>query len=206
MTDSSTPAQPADTGPPSETNPQCKVCTSPDRFEIEVALARGQSQTSVANRYSHSGQTFSRQNINAHYHKHMQVIGLAVAEEVARRGPNPMLDLNTATDIHAQNERNRALMRAQVAKAIEDGAFDWKPREAMAFMEMDARIEEQRNDVRAANLCAQAHGVNQALLRVVPKDLHPKIVEAYEEVMGSRLGTEWTVLLSTDELDEQDQA
>ena len=26
---------------PSTTNPQCKVCTSPDRFEIEVALAQG---------------------------------------------------------------------------------------------------------------------------------------------------------------------
>jgi hypothetical protein len=200
MSTSSTPTPPADTRPPSTTNQQCKVCTSTDRFEIEVALARGQSQSSIANRFSQSGQTFSRQNINAHYHKHMPVIDLAVAEEVARRGPNPMLDLNTATDIHAQNERNRARMRAQVTRVIEDGLLEWKPRDTMAFMEMDARIEEQRNTARANHLCAQARCFSQAVQQVVPKDLWPKVVEAYEGLMAG-IGTELDVLLTSDEID-----
>jgi hypothetical protein len=203
MSTSSTPNLPEDSGPASTTNPQCKVCMSPDRFEIEVALARGQSQTSVANRYSHGEQTLSRQNMNAHYHKHMEVIALAVAEEVARRGPNPILDMNTATDIHAQNERNRARMRAQVTQAIDDGLLEWKPRDTMAFMEMDARIEEQHNQTRANHLYAQARCFSRAVQRVVPKDLYPKIVEAYEEFMGFGTGTEWEVLLSTDEIDER---
>ena len=65
---------------PSTTSPQCKVCTSPDRFEIEVALAQDQPQETVARRFSRNGQSFSRQNIHTHYHKHMEVIDRAVSE------------------------------------------------------------------------------------------------------------------------------
>ena len=70
---------------PSLTNPQCKVCMSPDRFEIEVALAQGQRQEAVARRFSRNGQAFSRQNVNSHYHRHMQVIERAVVERAAER-------------------------------------------------------------------------------------------------------------------------
>src|SRR3954468_18943975 len=88
---------------PSLTNPQCKICMSPDRFEIEVALARGQRQESVAQRFSRNGRAFSRQNVNSHYHRHMQVIQRAVVEKAAERGSR-MLDVGTAIEIEDQNE------------------------------------------------------------------------------------------------------
>src|SRR3954447_26275693 len=93
---------------PSTISPQCKVCTSPDRFEIEVALARGQSQAYVAARFSQNRQAFNRQNVHTHYHNHMQVLDLAVAEAAARRGLSPVLDIIRAGEIYAEQERHRA--------------------------------------------------------------------------------------------------
>jgi hypothetical protein len=202
MSDSSTPTPPTDRRPASKTNPQCKVCTSPDRFEIEVTLARGQSQESVATRFSRNGRTFSRLNIHTHYHKHMQVIDLAVAEEAARRGLSPMLDIKNAREIHAEHERNRARLRAQVNAMIEEG-LSWKTRDILAFMEQDVRIEEQRNAARADALLVQARAFSQAVTEVVPPDLHPRVVEAYERIMGFEAATESDALLGhPDEFDE----
>lgn len=98
MPESPSPTSPNVSPRPSKTNPQCKVCASPDRFEIEVALARGQSQGYVATRFSRNGQTFSRQNIHTHYHKHMPVLDLAVAEAAAQRGISPVLDIDSPVE------------------------------------------------------------------------------------------------------------
>ena len=84
---------------PSLTNPQCKVCMSPDRFEIEVALAQGQRQEAVARRFSRNGQAFSRQNVNSHYHRHMQVIH----ELSSKRQPNE----ETGCSMSAPRSRSR---------------------------------------------------------------------------------------------------
>ena len=106
---------PTEGAPPSFTNAQCKVCASPDRFEIEVALAEGQSQEAVARCFSRDGQAFSRQNIHSHYRRHMQVIDQAVSAAAAGRTRHRMLDVGTAIEIVNQNERIRALLRQQVS-------------------------------------------------------------------------------------------
>ena len=169
--------------PPSQTNPQCKVCNSPDRFEIEVALARGQSQQSVATRFSRNGQTFSRQNVNTHYHKHMQVLELAVAEEAARRGVSPVLGIEMASEIHAEHERNRTRLRAQ-ANALIEGGVAWKTRDLLYFMEQDIRLEEQRNQQRAEIVMIQARAYGEAVRAVInDNDTHIKILEMYDELL-----------------------
>src|SRR6476660_1475132 len=116
---------------PSSTNPQCKVCTSAHRFDIEVALAVGQSQEAIARRFSRDGQAFSRQNINSHYRRHMEVIGRAVTEAAAERMRGRMLDVDTAIEIEDQLERNRAAMRRQVREQIETNQLRWSARDAM---------------------------------------------------------------------------
>jgi hypothetical protein len=189
MPNSSTPTPPVETRPVSKTNPQCKVCTSPDRAEIEIALARGQSQESVATRFSRHGQSFNRQNIHNHYHKHMQVLDLAVAEEAARRGLSPMLDLERATQIHAEHEHNRARLRAQVDARIKEG-LPWTTRDLLAFMEQDIRLEEQRNEQRAENIMMQARIFGEAVRKVAPIDMQGQIREAYAEIYARRSGAE----------------
>jgi hypothetical protein len=210
MSGQSTPTPPADTRRPSKTNPQCKVCTSADRFEVEVALARGQSQESVATRFSRNGQSFSRQNIHTHYHKHMQVLELAVAEEAARRGLNPMLDMKRAGEIHAQHERNRARLRAQVDERINEG-LEWKVRDVLAFMEQDVRLEEQRNQQRVEIVFMQARVFGEAVRKVVPEDLQEQILTAYdeliakyEEIIGRKSDAQLSDFIYRDELLDKD--
>jgi hypothetical protein len=185
MSDSPAPTSPRDSSGPSTTNQQCKVCTSPDRFEIEVALARGRSQASVATRFSRDGQAFNRQNINTHYHKHMEVLDRAVAEEAAKRGLSRSLDLKQAAELQAEHERNRAQLRAQVHARINEG-LEWKTRDLLAFMEQDIRLEEQRNQLRIEPVLIQVDALAQAVRRVVPQELWTPIIDAYDEILNQK--------------------
>jgi hypothetical protein len=168
---------------PSLTNPQCKVCTSSDRFEIEVALAQGQSQEAIARRFSRNGQVFSRQNVNSHHHRHMQVIERAVVEKAAERG-NRMLDVGTAIEIEDQNERNRALMREQVSAQIENNQLKWSVRDVMAFIEQDARLGEQRNAALLEGFMGEAGAFAEAVQSVVPQAQWQAIVDEFDERMA----------------------
>ena len=115
-------------------NPQCKVCQSPDRFEIEVALAERQSREIIAKRFSRNGQAFSRQNLHVHFHNHMRVVDRAVVEAAAARLRNRILDVDTAIEIDDRNERNRELMREQLSARIEANDLRWSAKDAMAFI------------------------------------------------------------------------
>jgi hypothetical protein len=172
--------------PPSSTHPQCKVCASPDRFEIEVALAQGQAQESVARRFSRDNQAFSRQNIHSHYRHHMQVIDRAVAEEAGERMRGRMLDLGTAIEIEDRNERNRELMRRQVSALIENNGLRWSARDAMAFIEQDARLGEQRGAVLMEAFMADARAFSDAVKSTVPREQWQAIVDAFDALVEER--------------------
>jgi hypothetical protein len=165
------------------TNAQCKVCTSPDRFEIEVALAENQAQDAVARRFSQNGQEFSKQNIHSHYRRHMGVIDRAVIEVASARMRGRMLDLDSAIEIEERNERNRSLMRQQVAEQIESNGLRWTARDAMSFIELDARLGELRSASLMEDFTASARAYSEAVKSVVPQSLWPDIVEAYYRSM-----------------------
>jgi hypothetical protein len=173
---------------PSTTSPQCKVCTSPDRFEIEVALAQGQPQETVARRFSRNGQSFSRQNIHTHYHKHMEVIDRAVSEAATQRMRGRMLDLNTAMQIEEQNERTRDRMRAQVQDAVENNQIRFNARDVMAFMEQDARLGEQRSAAMLDVVMADAKAFSEAVKRCVPQSQWEEIVDTFDELIREHGG------------------
>lgn len=163
---------------PSITNPQCKVCTSESRFEIEVALAEGQSQELIARRFSRDGQTFSRQNIHSHYHKHMQVIEQAVLEVALERRGNRMLDLETAAEIERQNEANRARLRAHAAAAIDD--LRWRPRDVIAFMKFDALLGEQQAAAQAEFVVQRTRLYSKVVREIMTDDQARQVVDAYD--------------------------
>jgi hypothetical protein len=187
---------------PSSTNPQCKVCMSPDRFEIEVALAERQSQSSVAHRFSRNGQTFNKQNIHSHYRNHMEVIQRAVAEEAATRMRRRMLDVGTAVEVEDQNERNRELMRRQVSAAIENNDLRWSARDAMAFIEQEARLGELRSAAALEAVMADATAFSQAVRTVVPRSEWDEVVAEFDRRVEAHGGPTGAVYRSDELLDD----
>ena len=172
----------ADTTPPSTTNAQCKVCGSPDRFGIEVALAEGQSQEAIARRFSRDGQLFNRQNIHSHYHRHMEVIERAVTEAAAAGLRNRMLDIGTAIEIDERNERNRTLMREQLAARIEENSMRWTAKDAMAFMQQDQSLNETRSVRQFEAFMTEARAFKAAVKHVVPEEMWMAVVNRFDEL------------------------
>jgi hypothetical protein len=173
---------------PSKTNSQCKVCTSPDRFEIEVALAQGQPQETVARRFSTEDRTFNRQNIHAHYHNHMEVIDRAVLEVATSRMKHRMLDLDTAIEIEEQNRRVRDRMREHVHDAVENGGVRINARDVMAFIEQDARLSEQRSAAELEAIMAEGKAFSQAVKQCVPRENWQEIVDTFDALMREHGG------------------
>jgi hypothetical protein len=188
------------------TSPQCKVCTSPDRFEIEVALAEGQAQQTVARRFSRGGQAYSKQNIHTHYRSHMPVIERAIAEVATARMRGRMLDIETAFEIEDRNERNRALMRQQVAEQIESNRLRWSARDAMGFIELDARLGEQRSAALMEEFMADARAFNTAVKTVVPRSLWQDIVDEYDRLTATSGRTDVLYRPEDLTLEEESQA
>ena len=186
----------------SATNPQCKVFTSPDRFEIEVALAEGHPQVIVARRFSRNGQSFSRQNIHSHYRNHMQVIERAVAEVAAERMRNRVLGVGMAVEIEDRNERNRELMRRQVSAAIENHDLRWSARDAMAFIDQEARLGEQRSATVLEAIMAEARVFSEAVRSVVPQSQWAEIVDEFDRRLEERGGPTDVMYRSGELIDE----
>jgi hypothetical protein len=167
---------------PSETAAQCKVCQSVDRFEIEVALAQGHSLELTARRFSRGGQSFSRQNLFTHRNRHMQVVDQAVVREAAARMRNRMLDVTTAGVIDEVNSRNRQLMRDQLAAVIENNELRWTAKEAMAYMEYDERVSDDRSAKQLEAVMIEGHVFADAVMKVVPRSDWKKIHDAFEAI------------------------
>jgi hypothetical protein len=186
------------------THPQCKVCTSPDRFEIEVALAEGQAQQAVARRFSRDGQTYNKQNIHTHYRSHMPVIERAIADAAAARMQGKRLDIGTVLEIEDRNERNRAMMRQQVAEQIESNALRWSARDAMRFLELDAQLGEQRSAALMEEFMADARAFSEAVKKVVPQTMWQDIVDEFDLRASGRTDDVYRPEEST--LDEEGEA
>jgi hypothetical protein len=173
---------------PSKTNSQCKVCTSPDRFEIEVALAQGQPQETVARRFSTDDRRFNRQNIHVHYHNHMEVIDRAVLEVATSRMKHRMLDLDTAIEIEEQSQRVRDRMREHVYDAVENGRVRISARDVMGFIEQDARLSEQRSAAELEAIMAEAKAFSDAVKQCVPQSHWQEIVDTFDAQMREHGG------------------
>jgi hypothetical protein len=169
-------------------------------------LAQGQAQQTVARRFSRNGQAYSKQNIHTHYRSHMPVIERAVTEVATARMQGRMLDIGTAIEIEDRNERNRALMRQQVAEQIESNALRWSARDAMGFIELDAQLGEQRSAALLVEFMAEARAFSDAVKSVVPHSLWPDIVDAFDRSMEASGQTDVLYRPEDLTLDEEPEA
>jgi hypothetical protein len=75
-------------------------------------------------------------------------------------------------------------MRAAVTAALENGDLALKPRDIMAFMELDARLGEERAAARAELTMKQARTFGKAVRAVIPQELHEQILETYDRLIS----------------------
>ena len=175
---------------PSSTNPQCKVCTSPDRFEIEVALAQDQPQETVARRFSRNGQSFSRQNIHTHYHK---PYGGDRSSSFRGCDSTQMRRKGCLISTRRWRSRNRTSApgigcEAQVQDAVENNLIRFNARDVMAFMEQDARLGDQRSAAMLETFKSQASAFMEAVKSTVPPETWGAVVEAFNRLMDKNGG------------------
>lgn len=166
--------------PPSMTNPQCKVCNSPDRRAIEVALVQGRGQDTIARVYTRNGQQFSRQNIHTHYHRHMQVVDRATVERARLHARNAMLDVESAKAISRGNEELRDLLREGARRAAQSEALRWTAKDVIAFLERDEQMEQERSGMQVDLLMREVQAFSAAVRMVLLQPLWDDLMENYK--------------------------
>jgi hypothetical protein len=164
---------------PSETNPQCKVCCSPDRRAIEVALVQGQSQERIARAFTGGDQAFSRQNIHSHYRRHMQVVSKETVEEARLLSRNAMLDVETARRIDRGHQELRSLLWESARDAAASGRLRWTAKDVISFLQCDVEIEQARNVAQITELIRAVDVLIAATRTVVPDSKWNEVRDAF---------------------------
>jgi hypothetical protein len=195
---------------PSVTNSQCKVCVSPDRRAIEVALVQGQSQERIARAFTCGDQAFSRQNIHSHYRRHMQVVAKETVEEARLLSRNAMLDVETAREIDRGHQELRSLLWESARAAAASGRLRWTAKDMISFLQCDVEIEQMRYRGQVTELMRDAAAFIDAARTMVPESKWNQLLETFH-VLQKRGGFEDCGLFGLgvaagDDRDDEDRA
>ncbi|MDX6370979.1 MAG: hypothetical protein QOG93_2481 [Gaiellaceae bacterium] len=164
---------------PSVTNPQCKVCSSPDRRAIEVALVQGQSQERIARAFTRGDQAFSRQNIHSHYRRHMQVVAKETVEEARLLSRNAMLDVETARQIDRGHQELRSLLWESARTAAASGRLRWTAKDMILFLQCDVEIEQTRYRGQVVELMRDAAAFIDAAKALIPMSKWGELFDSF---------------------------
>ena len=173
-------------------HPTCKVCGSPNRREIELALLVGGSRQAIADRFSVGGEVFNRQNIHTHFHHHMQVIDRALIDLAVAERKRRSLDLGTAQQVLLAKRQLLEDLLEMGLDAIAEGRVKWTLNDVLA---VNAELEKLRatdHGQEVAYVVAQAHEFTMAVLEFLPDDKRDALVEAYQRrTRNLAKGTLW---------------
>ncbi|HTD79566.1 MAG TPA: hypothetical protein VK898_18155, partial [Chloroflexota bacterium] len=121
-----------DAGAGAMRHPTCKVCNSPKRRDIELALLVGESRQAIADRFSTEEQLFNRQNMANHYHHHMRVVEQALAAAAEAERKRQALDVPTAALAMRRKKQLLEDLFEVGVSAVADGRGRWSPGEVLA--------------------------------------------------------------------------
>jgi hypothetical protein len=124
-----------------------------------------------------NGQQFSRQNIHAHYHRHMQVVERATVERARLHARNAMLDVESAKAVSRGNEELRDLLREGARRAAESEALRWTAKDVIAFLERDEQMEQERSGMQIDLLMRDVRAFSVAVRMVLPQPLWGDLME-----------------------------
>jgi hypothetical protein len=167
-------------------HPLCKVCNSPDRNKIEIALLLGESGPSIGERFPDD--KFNRTNLSTYRNRHMEMVDAVVADAVRVQTAQSRRDAEDAGEAVVGRLRLvEDLLTAGLA-AAQAGRVPYSIRDILSLSDERERLAGQERSYE--QLENEFRAFNHAVLEVVPESMRPHIWEAFEAKWGVIHGVE----------------
>jgi hypothetical protein len=163
-------------------HPRCKVCSSPNRNEIEIQILLGASAPKIAKAFPED--SLNRQNIFAHKHGHMDVLDVQVEDAVRAH--------KARTRQEAQAAGNAVVNRLQLVEDLllagvvsaQAGAVRFTPRDLLALL--DERDRLAGDEEAYEELKVDVKEFSDAVKEVVPRSMWADVVSCFDEKVAAR--------------------
>lgn len=161
------------------TNPQCKVCNSPHRREIERLMVSGIGNPRICVFMEAAGETFNRQNLDRHKANHMSIEEAVIAEMWAHHARNALLDPDEMEGLIVTREGMLDVMLQYAKQAMERGEIMWSAQDILKVMDKQRELEAAKSTTKIDAMLREADAFGAAVRTVCPPDMWNQIYQQY---------------------------
>lgn len=172
--------------------PRCKVCTHPQRREIDMMLALGWSQAEVIRHWNNimelmdipESEWFKPTSMSSHANKHLSINDAANRRVIEARARAEGIDIDTVEGfILTKTGIAEALIGAGL-QSLHRGHTTVEPKDILTAIKTLTELEENRSAQAEEAMLREIKAFTTAVKKNVPEEMWSQIYEDYEKELG----------------------
>lgn len=166
------------------TSPNCKICNSPNRAQIERCITLGLSIAEICRQFEDSD-ALTRENVKNHRNRHLAVEKAAIRQIVEQRAKEFNEDVENTTNYLLTR---KAYMEAAMLKsyqAIVEDRVTPEPRDIVQMINVMEKWEKENATQMMDEMMRDINALTIAIKEVVPPELYDRILERFEYHVNS---------------------
>jgi len=172
--------------------PRCKICTHPQRREIDMMLALGWSQSAVISHWNQimklqdlpEDEWFKKTSMSTHSRKHLAIHDAGVRRILEDRARAEGIDIDLVEGfIRSKTGVAEALIGAGL-ESLHRGHTTVEPKDILIAIKTLAELEENRAALAEEQMLRDIKAFTTAVKRVVPEEMWEDIYDTYEAELG----------------------
>ena len=175
-------------GPVEVTVKQCKVCMSPDRYEIEKLIILGMSQRKVIEFMKAAGQSFNKNSMSNHVRKHMSLKRQAVRRMIERQAAKQFENIEETADTLLTTRGILEVMRQRGAEQIIEGNVNVEPETLIRVMDKIDGMDSSEESEKLQEMMIELNCLLRAVQSVVPEPTWKQITQQFQSNLEAAQG------------------
>jgi hypothetical protein len=172
--------------------PRCKVCTHPQRREIDMMLALGWSQADVIRHWNNimelqglpKSEFFMRNGMSTHVKKHLSIKDAAIRRIIEARARAEGLDIELVEGFILTKQGVAEALIAAGLESLHRGDTTVEPKDILTAIKIISELEADRVAQAEEVMLQEIKAFTAAVKKVVPEEKWKEIYEAYEQELG----------------------
>lgn len=161
-------------------NKQCRICMSPDRYEIEKLIAYGMSQREVLRQFEQLGQKFNKNSMSNHVRKHMTLRKAVVRRIVEQQAAKQFENIEEVAGTLLTTRGILEVMRQKGAEQIIDGNTHVEPETLLKVMGQLDVLDSSEESEKLQEMMVELNCLLRAVQSTVPEGVWQQITKQFQ--------------------------
>lgn len=172
--------------------PKCKVCTHPQRREIDMMLALGWSQADVIRHWNGimelqglpKEECFTRSGMSSHVTRHLSLNDKANTRIIEARARAEGIDIDTVEGFILTKQSAAEILVAKGLDSLHRGHTTVEPKDILTAIQTLDKLEKDRASMLEETMLRELRAFTEAVKSVVPEEDWELIYQRFEENVG----------------------